>query len=557
MADRAHRIRITRELRDAYDIHIASNPTDDQQLQFIRAHNQQYTQAQVFQIFRILNNREHPSIIQNRLIFQEIENLFLPEVQAQQQIPPHQQPQVNMAAANNANAWTDDPFRGNIQPGTTEGQKLYLKAIAKIDDDDKYEINIENAQKFLDDMSQDANNFGWGRLVRHVQVSDTDFKDLFKDHKDITAEHIKKQAYKTWGNHVADFATAVPEGYDLQDIDPANNQAHQDIFFRRVRSRMIAKRIMNYLKSSDLEVLRNKQKLYTWTGNGIVEHDGPNILWILLQTCNTSTRVGVAELKEDLRKATSSKFKHDVRALTDYMSSKLRKIREKGQRHDDFHHDLFKALETVPNTDFAAHVREEKRRWEIGGEKSADQLILEIVTIYNNAVASNTWDNKDPKDAKIMALTTEMQELKEMHRNLMAFSSTAGQTSQSKTQSKGGGSRINIDAWRMTKTTPMVEKDGKTWYWCPHHVYEDKYNGLYVTHKPEDHEDWVKRKQSYKDRMTKKKTSDVPKDDDADDSSGKKLTLTDTLKTALMTKCDITGAQADALIKEAESEADF
>jgi len=35
------------------------------------------------------------------------------------------------------------------------------------------------------------------------------------------------------------------------------------------------------------------------------------------------------------------------------------------------------------------------------------------------------------------------------------------------------------------------------------------------------------------------------------------LTLTDTLKTALMTKCDITGAQADALIKEAESEADF
>ena len=88
-------------------------------------------------------------------------------------------------------------------------------------------------------------------------------------------------------------------------------------------------------------------------------------------------------------------------------------------------------------------------------------------------------------------------------------------------------------------------------------MYEDKYNGLYVTHKPEDHEDWVKRKQSYKDRMTKKKTSDVPKDDDADDSSGKKLTLTDTLKTALMTKCDITGAQADALIKEAESEADF
>ena len=453
--------------------------------------------------------------------------------------------------------WTDDPFRGNIQPGTTEGQKLYLKAIAKINDDDKYEVNIENAQKCLDDMSKDANNFGWGRPFRHIQVSDTDFKDLFKDHKDIKAEHIKKQAYRTWGNHVADFATLVPNGYDLQEIDPANNQDHQAIFFQRVRSRMIAKRIMNYLKSSDLEVLRNKQAMYTWSGNGLVEHDGPTILWILLQTCNPSTRVGVAELKEHLRKATSAKFKHDVRTLTDYMCSKLQKIREKGQRHDDFHHDLFKALETVPNTDFNAHVREEKRKWEIGGTKTADQLILEVVTIYNNAIASNTWDNKDPKDAKILALATEVQELRDMHTKMYALASNGGSSGQQKPSSTktGGGSRVNIAEWRMKKSTPMVERDGKTWYWCPHHKYEDMYDGLYVTHKPEEHDEWQKRKETYKTKNRKKGSEDAKLKDT--DETPKKLTLTDTLKTALMTKCDITGAQADALIREAETEADF
>jgi len=112
-----------------------------------------------------LNNREHPTIVQNRLIFQKIEDLFDPAIPRQQ--PPIQQPQLNMAAAN---MWTDGPFRGNIQPGTTEGQKLYLKAIAEIDDDDKYEVNIENALKFLDEMSKDVNNFGWGHLVRHIHV---------------------------------------------------------------------------------------------------------------------------------------------------------------------------------------------------------------------------------------------------------------------------------------------------------------------------------------------------------------------------------------------------
>ena len=244
MDNRAQRIRISREFRREHDEFLQTNPDDDQQLDFISARYQNYNNAQLFQTFRILNNREHPQMFQNRLIFQEIENLFIAELDQQRQQQQQQQARQhdNMAANNQPNDnWTEDPFRGNIRPGTTEGLKLYLKASAKIDEDDKYDVNIENAQKFLDDMSQDANNFGWGKLVRHVQVSATDHKDLFKDHKDITFEHIKKQAYKTWGNHEADFATMLPDTNDLQRIDPANSIDHQETFFQRVRSRMIAK----------------------------------------------------------------------------------------------------------------------------------------------------------------------------------------------------------------------------------------------------------------------------------------------------------------------------
>ena len=121
-----------------------------------------------------------------------------------------------------------------------------------------------------------------------------------------------------------------------------------------------------------------------------------------------------------------------------------------------------------------------------------------------------------------MTLTTEIQELREMCKHLMVFSRNAARQSQSKNQNKNGGSRINIDKWRMTKTTPMVERDGKTWYWYPHHVYEDIYNGLYVTYKSGDHDDWVKRKQSHKDRIAKKKTSDISKDEESDDPTNKR-----------------------------------
>ena len=92
---------------------------------------------------------------------------------------------------------------------------------------------------------------------------------------------------------------------------------------------MIAKRIIGYLKLSDWENLKNKSSKHTWSGHGDEEMDGPTILWILMQTCNPSTRVGVSELKEELRSANSAKFGHDIQKLTDFMSSKYRKIKKK------------------------------------------------------------------------------------------------------------------------------------------------------------------------------------------------------------------------------------
>ena len=48
----------------------------------------------------------------------------------------------------------------------------------------------------------------------------------------------------------------------------------------------------------------------------------------------------------------------------------------------------------------------------------------------------------------------------------------------------------------MIKTEDTIEKDGKTWYWCPKQVVLEKYDGLYITHKPENHDDWKKRREA-------------------------------------------------------------
>ena len=253
-----------------------------------------------------------------------------------------------------------------------------------------------------------------------MAVLDTNYKSLLEDHKEITVDDMRRQAYKTWGKHNATYANIKL----LEIIDPSNiNLPHLDTFYNRVKSRMIAKHIQGYLKKDDIEVLKTNRDNISWRDtNGIVEEDEPTMLWLFNQ-CNPFTRVGVSELKEDLRRATSAKHKHNVKNLNDYMGKKYHDILDRNHTHEDDLLGLCNALATVPNESFKSFVRTERQKWELGGTKTAREIISESLTIYSNTVSAHTWTTTDPKDAKIIALATKVDELMK----LQAFA-TGGMT---------------------------------------------------------------------------------------------------------------------------------
>ena len=41
--------------------------------------------------------------------------------------------------------------------------------------------------------------------------------------------------------------------------------------------------------------------------------------------------------------------------------------------------------------------------------------------------------------------------------------------------------------WRIKNVGPSKDFESKTYYWCPHHVKEGKWNGMYVLHRPDQH----------------------------------------------------------------------
>jgi len=70
-----------------------------------------------------------------------------------------------------------------------------MKETESINEDYKFEINLSNAQKCLDNMTRDTNTSGWVVLVRKIQVDDNTVKSVLRDHKDIIEAEMKRQAY--------------------------------------------------------------------------------------------------------------------------------------------------------------------------------------------------------------------------------------------------------------------------------------------------------------------------------------------------------------------------
>ena len=62
---------------------------------------------------------------------------------------------------------------------------------------------------------------------------------------------MKKHALKTFGDGSETYATALPASFTIKAINPSTTDAHRNIFYQRVGSCMIAKKLELLLDASD------------------------------------------------------------------------------------------------------------------------------------------------------------------------------------------------------------------------------------------------------------------------------------------------------------------
>ena len=146
--------------------------------------------------------------------------------------------------------------------------------------------------------------------------------------------------------------------------------------------------------------------------NGNIEYNGPMMLKIIIATINPTTRVGVSDVTLEIQNARLNKYNFDVKLLLDDMNNNYQSLLRQNHEHPNFILDLFQALLSAKNDEFRDYIQRLKDEWEAGKDIQPEVLMESAISKYNNMKKQNTWGRINPKDAKIVALATELRQIK-------------------------------------------------------------------------------------------------------------------------------------------------
>ena len=405
--------------------------------------------------------------------------------------------------------WKTTPFSGDFNPGTKLGNSIYLEKTKGLKESDRLDLNKRNSQeihKYLRGREQIM-----GPVVTQVPVdfnpdgSTRATKNLLTQYQQITLADCQRAAIARYDTpltvNAALPASSSSSPFNLKTLDPGNDANDEKQFYNQVHSNVVATLVKNGLTVSGYDdLLLEKHKfMYVNSVTGETEYDGPTMMYLIFQKTDPSTVVGLDSILKKLEQARLSNHSNDVDEMLTKMSANFKILSDNRRAPDSYRRLLLDALASGPNhmfNDFVQRIKDDVESG-IGANSniSPDSLITAARTKFNNMEENDLWNKVDPRDAKIMALTTMVESLSKTkkttaNQGTALATATDDASAVREARRKGTTNDVFLDGlarWRIKKEGDTKQYIGKTWYWCPYHKKEGKWDGMYVLHKPEDH----------------------------------------------------------------------
>ena len=200
-----------------------------------------------------------------------------------------------------------------------------------------------------------------------------------------------------------------------------------------------------------------------------------------------------------------------------------------------------------------------------GPHKNDDfsDIISAARTIYNNMVSAKEWNKVNPTDAKLLALTSKLEKLEKENVALAAAANPSGNQNNGNNKYNGnsngqqsgkpaGSTEIapgGLEKWCTIKKGDTIQHFGRTFYWCDKHIHpQGHWNGLYCTHRPEDHDQWKNQRNNCNRGRNNSQGNDG--NSTKSEGNGKKLAINSCLREVLCFRLMLSDDDADAICKE-------
>jgi hypothetical protein len=382
---------------------------------------------------------------------------------------------------------------------------------------------------------------------------------------DENAELAQKHASLTWGDCSFTVMATNTIGELTEDngfLDAGGNlkDAGKDLILKRMHSKFLEYHLLELLSESARQAIEQNSSIYTWSNveGDEEEVDGLMVFALILGRIRPNFKVDMYAEIGQVKKLTIAQYDNDVQLFFDAIKFLKLQINQKdptAYTEDAFIRDIFIQLkhESLPS-DFRHEFACQENHWMMNKAHITSQTLIDDASAYYvNLKNTGAWRIELSGNTQIIALTTQLSELKT---EMTKLSAAKIPLKQNENTPPPGGKYV-FEFWRLKKIDnkaehSMVERDGKTWYWCNQHTFNNKgvrTNGMYVNHKPEDHGVWLERRRKGKksfaptptdgiSKQTTKPTSSV-----SNDSSASKLSLSKSLQVALVATAGISEDQ--------------
>jgi hypothetical protein len=300
------------------------------------------------------------------------------------------------------------------------------------------------------------------------------------------------------------------------------NTTGKKVIQQWILSKILAHQTLAMLTDEACQVIERQSDLSTWndpTETEDEEMDGITIIALILWCLCPHHKVDMYAEIGKAKKLMVAQFNNDIHLFFDAMKSIKFQIDQKDSldyMDAAFVWDLFIQLkdEYLP-LDFKYEFTALERRWQMVKEIVTPQSLMDDAgTYYTNLIGLGSWKMESTKHAQIIALTTRLSKLKMeiqlLTKNASKESAKGSTADKPFSSPKNYG---NFEAWHIIKVNNnavfnMVEKGDKKFYWCNEHQYPGSdVKGMYVFHKPTEHNAWKAQKDELNKRRGKKSSS--------------------------------------------------